>query len=132
MSSVKQAPKPPLIASPLLAGILFSIVWLAAGALLLSLLLHFTDMKESNLSSSAFVIHSMASLAGGYTAGKRSERKGWYNGALLGLLYGLLIILVSFLASNASLSMNSVLLLAAALLIGAFGGMIGVNMRRQT
>lgn len=132
MSSVKQAPKPPLIASPLLAGILFSIVWLAAGALLLSLLLHFTEMKESSLPTAAFLVHGMASLAGGFTAGKRSESKGWYNGSILGILYGITIILVSFLASNSSVSLHSVWLLVIALLIGAFGGMIGVNMKRKS
>ena len=130
MSSVKLAPKPPLIASPLLAGVLFSIIWLAVGALLLSLLLHFTDMKESSLSTNAFLVHGFASLAGGFTAGRRSENKGWYHGSLLGLLYGAIVIIISFLASNASISLHSVLLLGVSLLTGAFGGMIGVNMKK--
>ncbi|WP_169082725.1 TIGR04086 family membrane protein [Paenibacillus sp. PL91] len=130
MSSVKQAPKPPLIASPLLAGVLFSIIWLAVGALLLSLLLHFTGMKESSLPTNALIVHGFASLAGGFTSGRRSESKGWYNGALLGLLYGAIVIIISFLASNTSLSLHSVLLLGASLLAGAFGGMIGVNMKK--
>ncbi|WP_054027257.1 TIGR04086 family membrane protein [Bacillus sp. FJAT-28004] len=130
MSSVKQAPKPPLIASPLLAGVLFSIIWLAVGALLLSLLLHFTGMKESSLPTNAMLVHGCAALAGGFTSGRRSERKGWYNGAILGLLYGSIVIIISFLASNASVSVHSLLLLGAALLAGAFGGMIGVNMKK--
>ncbi|WP_141504171.1 TIGR04086 family membrane protein [Paenibacillus luteus] len=130
MSSVKQAPKPPLIASPLLAGVLFSIIWLAIGALLLSLLLHFTNMKESSLATNALLIHGFASLAGGFTTGRRSESKGWYNGAILGLLYGAAVILISFLASNAPISLHSAVVLGAALLTGAFGGMIGVNMKK--
>ncbi|CAM4131092.1 TIGR04086 family membrane protein [Paenibacillus alkaliterrae] len=130
MSSVKQAPRPPLIASPLLAGVLFSIIWLAAGALLLSLFLHFSEMKESSLPAYAFSIHAVSALAGGFTAGKRSESKGWYNGSLLGLLYGTIIIIVSFLASNTSLSWHSASLLGAALLAGALGGMIGVNLKK--
>ncbi|MGM0885040.1 MAG: TIGR04086 family membrane protein [Bacillota bacterium] len=130
MSSVKQAPKPPLIASPLLAGVLFSIIWLAAGALLLSLLLHFTAMKESSLSTYALIVHAAASLAGGLTAGRRSESKGWYNGSILGLLYAAIVIIISFLASDASLSWHSAALLGAALLTGAFGGMIGVNLKK--
>ncbi|MFD0588268.1 TIGR04086 family membrane protein [Paenibacillus sp. GCM10027627] len=132
MSSVKPKPSPksPLIGAPLLAGVVFSLIWLAIGALTLSLLLHFTDMKESNLASSALFIHSLSALAGGFTSGKRSEKKGWYNGGLLGLIYGIIIIIVSFLAANASISWNSVLILGAALLAGAFGGMIGVNLRK--
>lgn len=130
MSSVKPSPKPSLIASPLLAGVLFSIIWLAAGALLLSLLLHFTAMKESSLPTNALLVHVFASLAGGFTSGRRSESKGWYNGALLGLLYGAIVIIISFLASDASLSLHSAILLGAALLSGAFGGMIGVNLKK--
>ncbi|MGO4546171.1 TIGR04086 family membrane protein [Paenibacillus sp. 2TAB23] len=131
MSSVKQAVKPPLIASPLLAGVLFSIIWLAAGALLLSLLLHFTGMKESSLATNALLVHGFAALAGGFTSGRRSESKGWYNGGLLGLIYGAIVIIISFLASDASLTLHSALLLGASLLAGAFGGMIGVNMKKQ-
>lgn len=130
MSSVKQAPKTPIIASPLLAGVAFSIIWLAAGALLLSLLLHFSSMKESDLSSYTLLVHGLSALAGGLTAGKRSERRGWYNGGLLGLIYGVIVMIVSFLAANAAPSWNSALILGAALLAGAFGGMIGVNLRR--
>ena len=130
MSSVKQAPKPPLIASPLLAGVLFSMIWLAVGALLLSLLLHFSNMKESDLTSYALAVHAVSSFVGGLASGKRSERKGWYNGSLLGLLYGLIIIIISFLASNASLSWYSALLLGAVFAAGAFGGMIGVNLKK--
>ncbi|WP_138752374.1 TIGR04086 family membrane protein [Paenibacillus sinopodophylli] len=131
MSSVKQAIKPPLIASPLLAGVLFSIIWLAAGALLLSFLLHFTSMKESSLATNALLVHGFASLAGGFTSGRRSENKGWYNGGLLGFIYGAIVIIISFLASDASLSLHSALLLGLSLLAGAFGGIIGVNMKKQ-
>lgn len=130
MSSVKQSSKLPLIASPLLAGVLFSLIWLAAGALLLSLFLHFSDMKENSLPGYAFLVHALSSLAGGFTAGRRSENKGWYNGSLLGLIYAAIIIMVSFLASDASLTWHSASLLGASLLAGAFGGMIGVNMKR--
>lgn len=130
MNSVKQAPKSPTISSPLLAGVIFSLIWLAAGALLLSLLLHLTSIKESNISQYTLIIHAVSALAGGFTAGKRSDHKGWYNGGMLGLLYGLIVIMISFLASDISISMQSVLLLGAVLLAGSFGGMIGVNLKR--
>ncbi len=130
MNSVKQAAKPPIISSPLLAGVLFALIWLGVGALLLSLFLHFSSMKENSLPTYAYMVHAAAALAGGFTAGKRSESKGWYNGTLLGFIYGAIIIIVSFLASNAPLSWHSLLVLGASLLAGAFGGMIGVNVKK--
>lgn len=105
-------------------------IWLAVGALLLSLLLQFSSMKESELPSYALAIHAFASFVGGLTSGRRSEKKGWYNGSLLGLLYGLIVLIISFLASDASLSWYSALLLGAVLAAGAFGGMIGVNLKK--
>lgn len=117
-------------AIPMLAGITYALIWLAIGALILSLLLQFTSMKESSLTSMAYIIHGASSLFGGFAAGKRSENKGWSRGGLLGILYGLIVILISFLASDISLSLHSFLLLLTVVVAGAFGGMIGVNLRK--
>ncbi|MBH5317128.1 TIGR04086 family membrane protein [Paenibacillus sp. GSMTC-2017] len=130
MSSVKQAPKPLLIGSPLLAGVVFSLIWLGIGALFLSFMLHFTNMKESELGTYALLVHVFSALAGGFTSGKRSERKGWYNGGTLGLFYGIIVIIVSFLAADATLSWDSVLMLGSALLSGILGGVVGVNLKK--
>lgn len=129
MSSVKPNPKAPVIGYPLLAGIVFALIWLAVGALALSLLLHFTGMRESELGSYALIVHAICSLAGGFASGKRSEKKGWYNGGMLGLLYGIIVIIVSFLAANGGFAWDSLIMLGTALLAGAFGGMVGVNLR---
>ncbi|GIP16891.1 hypothetical protein J40TS1_25330 [Paenibacillus montaniterrae] len=119
-----------LMTMPMLAGITYALIWLAAGALLLSLLLHFTSFKESNLGMMAFVVHSFASFVGGFSAGKRASSKGWYYGGSLGIIYGLIVILISFLATDVSLSLHSLILLLTVLAAGAFGGIIGVNLRK--
>ncbi len=130
MNSIKQGPKAMVISSPIAAGIVFSILWLAAGSLLLSILLHFTSMKEANLPSGALIVHAVSALTGGFATGKRTEKRGWYYGALLGLIYGLIVLIISFLASDASITLRSALIVGAVALAGAFGGMIGVNMRK--
>jgi putative membrane protein (TIGR04086 family) len=130
MNSVKQIVRPPRIASPLIAGVIYSILWLALGALLLSFLLYFSGMKENNLPQSALAIHGFSALAGGFVSGKRSGMKGWYYGALLGLIYGITVLTIGFLAANSGLSLNSALMLLAAMLAGAFGGMVGVNLKK--
>lgn len=119
-----------LMAIPMLAGITYSLIWLGVGALLLSLLLHFTSFKESSLETMAFAVHSFAAFVGGFSSGKRANSKGWYYGGSLGILYGLLIIIVSFLATDVSLSLHSFMLLLTVLAAGAFGGIIGVNLRK--
>ncbi|WP_027094343.1 TIGR04086 family membrane protein [Cohnella thermotolerans] len=115
------------IASPMLSGILWSIIWLAAGTLLLSMLLYSTSMAEKDVVPWVFGIHGFASLCGGFVSGRRSGRKGWSIGMATGLLYALLVLLTSFLANDVGWSVRIPLLLAATGLAGAFGGMLGVN-----
>ncbi|WP_148505268.1 TIGR04086 family membrane protein [Paenibacillus beijingensis] len=116
--------------SPLLSGLLYASVWLAAGAVLLSLLLHYGGLKEDGLPAGALGIHGISTLAGGFVSGKRSGFKGWYYGGALGLIYGLLVLIISFLAADAALSSRTALLLLIAALAGSFGGMIGVNWKK--
>lgn len=119
-----------MMTMPLLAGITFALIWLAAGALILSLVLHFSSVKESNLGNLSFIVHGVSALIGGLSSGKRAAAKGWYYGCMLGILYGVIIIVISFLASNISPSLQSLLLLATVIAAGAFGGMVGVNLRK--
>ncbi|MFC4776493.1 TIGR04086 family membrane protein [Paenibacillus sp. GCM10023252] len=130
MNATNGIPKSPLIPSPLLAGVVFAAIWLAAGALLLSLMLQYSGMKESSLPTYAMAVHGLSALAGGFVSGKRSGYKGWYYGGMLGGLYGLLILLISFLAVNAGLSTKSIMMLIVAVAAGAVGGMIGVNAKK--
>ncbi|GMK47245.1 TIGR04086 family membrane protein [Paenibacillus glycanilyticus] len=130
MNSIKSIARPPRIGSPLIAGVIYSIIWLAIGALLLSCLLYFSNMKENNLPQYSLAIHGFSALAGGFVSGKRSGMKGWYHGALLGLIYGITVLTIGFLAANSGLSGKSAIMLLAAMLAGAFGGMIGVNLKK--
>lgn len=115
---------------PLIAGLTYALIWLAIGALILSLLLQFTGLRESALSVVSYIVHGFATLVGGLSAGKRTEAKGWYQGSTLGIIYGLIVMLVSFLASNISPSLDSFIQLAIMIGSGTLGGMVGVNLKR--
>lgn len=118
------------ITSPLLSGIVNAFVWLCVGAVLTSLIVSMTDMKEQMLTTAAFLIHGVASLFGGFSSGKRSGNKGWYHGAILGLLYTLIVVLVGFLGFDAGLGKDTAALLLIAIPAGAIGGMFGVNAKK--
>ncbi|GGG20037.1 TIGR04086 family membrane protein [Paenibacillus abyssi] len=128
-SPIKNVPKV-RIASPLLAGIVYAFIWLCGCALVLSLALHFSGLKESELPQYTFFIHALCALAGGFVAGKRSGRKGWYHGGMLGLCYGITLLLVSFLAMDTAISVRSLMLLALTAAAAAIGGMIGINAKK--
>jgi putative membrane protein, TIGR04086 family/integral membrane protein, TIGR04097 family len=115
---------------PLLYGLFAAILWLGAGALILSLLLRYSGLKETALPTLALLVHGISSLAGGFTTGRRAGHKGWYFGLLLGALYALIVLAIGFLAADAPLSLESLSLLATAAGAGTIGGMFGVGTRR--
>lgn len=114
-------------ASPVASGLYWSGIWLAIGALVLSVLLMGSSLSESNMLPWVFGVHGCSALAGGFVSAKRSGRKGWYFGMANGLMYSLLLLIISFLATDSSWTMAVPILILITCLAGAFGGMLGVN-----
>ncbi|MFC7681304.1 TIGR04086 family membrane protein [Paenibacillus sp. GCM10028914] len=118
------------INSPILSGLLYSFMWMFLGALALSLLLWASNLSEEDLFLYTFLIHGIAAAFGGIVSGKRAGNKGWYYGCLTGLLYGIMLIVIGFLALDSSLSFSDFTLIGTVLFGGAIGGMFGVNLRK--
>lgn len=118
------------INNPILSGLLYSFMWMFLGALGLSLLLWASNLSEDDLSLYTFLVHAVAALFGGCVSGKRAGYKGWYYGCITGLLYGIMLIVIGFLALDSSLSWGNLTLIATVLVAGSIGGMFGVNLRK--
>jgi putative membrane protein (TIGR04086 family) len=114
-------------ASPVASGLYWSGIWLAIGALVLSIMLMSSSLSDSRMLPWVFCIHGYASFAGGFVSAKRSGRRGWYFGMANGLLYTILLLIISFLATDSSWTLTVPSLLAVTCITGAFGGMLGVN-----
>ncbi|GGD54817.1 TIGR04086 family membrane protein [Paenibacillus nasutitermitis] len=130
MNPMKNVPNVHMKA-PMLSGLLYAGVWLAAGALLLSAMLRWGNMQESDLPSYSLIVHGCAALAGGFVSGRRSGRRGWYSGGMLGLFYAVLVLFISFMATNTGISGRTFIMLVETLLCGMLGGMVGVNTKRM-
>lgn len=111
----------------LLNGLVYAFATLLILILILSFLLWQTGMDESGLSFWIYMLHGGAVLVGGFVAGRRSGRQGWYYGGLLGLSYCLILLLVGFLGFDQSISLSWLTLLGVALGGGGLGGIFGVN-----
>jgi putative membrane protein (TIGR04086 family) len=101
------------------------------GAFVLSLLLWGSGLKEQDLSMYTYIVHGIAAAFGGLTAGRRATNKGWYQGSLTGIFYGIIVLLIGFLALDSSPSAVDLLWVLAAAAIGALGGMFGVNLQKS-
>ncbi|MDT3426659.1 putative membrane protein (TIGR04086 family) [Paenibacillus forsythiae] len=118
------------IGSPVLSGLCRAFLWMLLGAFILSLLLWGSSLSEQDLSLYTYVVHGLAVALGGWTAGKRALRKGWYQGSLTGAFYGIIVLIIGFLALDSPLKPVDLVWIAAAAFIGALGGMIGVNFQK--
>ncbi|AIQ54339.1 TIGR04086 family membrane protein [Paenibacillus sp. FSL R7-0331] len=119
------------ISSPVLSGLCRSFMWMLLGAVVLSLLLWSSGMKEQDLAMYTYIVHGIAAAFGGLTAGRRAESRGWYQGALTGILYGVIVLLVGFLALDSTPAGIDGLWVLAAAAISAFGGIFGVNLQKS-
>jgi putative membrane protein (TIGR04086 family) len=114
-------------ASPLFSGMLYAFITMAIASLIFSLFLTFTNQSEDSLRFFVYLIHALSIFIGAFTCGKRMNTKGWYHGGILGLAYCLIIILIGFLSFDHGISLQTLFTIIAAYLLGAFGGILGVN-----
>lgn len=115
------------VASPMLAGLTYAFVLMGLAAVVAALIMLATSQQEAELPVYAYVIHVVSLLIGGYVAGKRAGRKGWYFGGTLGIIYAVIVWLVGFLTYDRGLNAQDALFLAVAFVVGAIGGVFGVN-----
>lgn len=118
------------IQNPVLSGLSRSFLWMLLGAFILSLLLWGSGLEEKDLSFYTYIVHAVAVGFGGLTAGRRASSKGWYQGSLTGLVYGIIVLMTGFLALDSAPSLTDMLWIVAAAAIGALGGMFGVNLQK--
>ncbi|MNO67186.1 hypothetical protein D3C76_579890 [compost metagenome] len=119
------------LSHPTLSGLWYAFLWMMIGALGLSLLLQSDIIEETELQLYIYIVHSISALSGGLVSGKRAGRKGLYQGAATGFFYGVLVFIISFLALDSALTLSDLSLLLPALVIGAMGGVLGVNLHRK-
>jgi putative membrane protein (TIGR04086 family) len=118
------------IKSPFIAGLVYILIIVLLGTLVTSLLLSMSGIQESSLPYFAYPLHVIALLIGGWIAGRRAKEKGWYYGGMSGLIYAVLLLLISFLGLDQSLGMDSLMILLVSFASSALGGILGVNMKR--
>ncbi|WP_202080189.1 TIGR04086 family membrane protein [Caldalkalibacillus salinus] len=111
----------------MLYGLTGIVVILLVISLFLSLLLHLSAVKESSVQWVLLPMTLLSLFIGGAIAGFRSGQKGWYVGGMTGVLFLLLIWLISYLGFNTALSVKSTVIYVSYLLLTILGGMIGVN-----
>lgn len=113
-------------------ALIFSIILTLIALVVLSLVLSFSEVSESLINPAIIVISSVSILIGGFLVAKKIKQKGILNGAILGIVYMLIIYLISsLLNNNFSLGIAAFIMIGAGILSGALGGILGVNLKAK-
>ena len=113
-------------------ALIFSIILTLIALVVLSLVLSFSEVSESLINPAIIVISSVSILIGGFLVAKKIKQKGILNGAILGIVYMLIIYLISsLLNNNFSLGISAFIMIGAGILSGALGGIVGVNLKAK-
>jgi len=101
-------------------------------SVILALLLQFTAFNDPALSWTAFAAGVVSLFIGGFIAGAKGGSRGWIIGGITGLGFSLFIFLVQYLGYQQVFSLEQLFHHAGYVAAALLGGMIGVNLSRET
>ncbi|MGN0135104.1 TIGR04086 family membrane protein [Anaerotignum sp.] len=92
------------------------------------ILLTYTSLSEESLPMVSLICTALSAAAAGYDWAACKKKKGLIWGALAGVVYAVLLYLITSLAADSfALALSGVMTLAVAAAAGAIGGILGVN-----
>ncbi|MDF2558441.1 MAG: family rane protein [Bacillales bacterium] len=109
-------------------GVVSIFIFAAISSLLFSLILRFTDVKESSVSYIVLFLSFLSLFIGGFISGGKGKRSGWMLGSGVGLIYTLIVFLYQYLGLDTLFSAKQLIYYASYILTAMMGGILGVNM----
>ena len=94
-----------------------------------SALLTYTSLSENLIQPVVISVTGISILAGSFFATRKVGKNGIIKGIAVGLIYILLIYLISSIVNrgNFAFTIGSIIMILIGILCGAIGGIIGVN-----
>lgn len=126
--NVKSTEKESLKISSLFKGLLTSVIITVLAFLLLSLILANTDFPQRLITPAVVVTTIISVLTAGSVSTKGIRNKGWLNGSIVGLIYMIILYLISSLIyNNFTIDKYVITMTVIGILAGAIGGILGIN-----
>ena len=113
----------------IIKGVGISIIFTLISLTVFSALLTYTNLSESLIQPVVISVTGISIFVGSFFATRKIKKNGIIKGIAVGLIYILLIYVISSVVNNANfaLNMGSIVMIAIGILCGAIGGIIGVN-----
>ena len=112
-------------------GVVISYIFTFISFLIFAILLSNTNIPDSYISGVISIISIMSILIGSASCTKKANSQGLIWGSIVGLIYSIIIYLISsLLFVGFSLTSSSFYLILLCVLFGALGGIIGINLKQ--
>ena len=97
-----------------------------------ALLIVYTSLPDSIIGTVVFVTMIVAIMVSGFVVARNATSRGWLNGAVGGLLYVLILYIIgAMFRYGLVFDRHVAMLLIIGFLAGAFGGIVGINMKKK-
>lgn len=111
-------------------GIIISYIITIVLIIVFSFILVKTNISEQSINTVIIIISSVSILIGTSISTIKLKKHGIINGIIISSIYMLILyIFSSILNQNFLINMNTILMLSIGIILGIFGGIIGVNIK---
>ena len=112
----------------ILKGLTFSIIFTLVLFFIFAIILRFSNISDSIIPGIVLIVSIISILCGATICTKKAKSQGWLWGGSVGGIYALLLYIISSLTlTGFSFSFTTIYLILGYILIGAIGGIIGIN-----
>lgn len=115
----------------IIKGSLLSIIVSVIFLIIFAVLLTYTNLSENTITPVVLAIVGLSILMGSYLSTRKIEQNGILNGAIVGVIYMLILYIASsVIFMDFSLRASSIIMIGCGLIAGIIGGIIGVNVKK--
>lgn len=108
-------------------GVIFSLVLLLAA----SLIFYFTNLSEGFMNTAVWIITVLSICYASIYGTRKIGVKGFLHGAVIGVLYIVVLAIVAFLVEKGQVNILSYLvMLCMSIIVGMLSGMIGMILKK--
>lgn len=116
----------------IIKGSLLSIIVSVIFLIVFAMLLTYTSLSENTITPIVLGIVGLSILLGSYLSTKKINKKGILNGAMVGVIYMLILYIISsVIFMDFSINASSIIMIVCGIIAGIIGGIIGVNTNKK-
>lgn len=116
----------------IIKGSLLSIIVSVIFLIVFAMLLTYTSLSENTITPIVLGIVGLSILLGSYLSTKKINKKGILNGAMVGVIYMLILYIISsVIFMDFSINASSIIMIVCGIIAGIIGGIVGVNTNKK-